>query len=442
MPIIPPICSAYEYDPLGRNPRLESSLPVQELGRAARQRLPRFTYGYTRMKLLEKCRKFTEATVVRETGWYPYFKVVESEQGPEAIIDGRNMIMLGSNNYLGLTNHPKVKEATINAVKQYGTGCTGSRYLNGTLALHEEAEARLAKFMQREAALMFSTGYQTNLGTISALVGKGEFVITDRQDHASIVDGCRLSFGKTLKFRHNDMGDLERILRHLNPDVGKMVVVDGVFSMEGSITRLPEIAQLCQTYKAVLMVDDAHSMGVLGDHGRGTAEHFGIEHAVDIVMGTFSKSFASMGGFIATDPQTIDYIKHHSRPLMFSASMAPATVAAVLAALDIIEQEPERREQLWRNAHRLRTGLQELGFNTGRSATPIIPVILGEDLLTFRFWRALYDRGVFTNAAVRQAVAPGSSLLRTSVIATHTPAQIDHALDVFCKVGQELQVIP
>jgi 8-amino-7-oxononanoate synthase len=394
------------------------------------------------MKLLEKCRNFTEANAAREGGWYPYFKVVESEQGPEAIIDGRKMLMLGSNNYLGLTNHPKVKEATTNAVKKYGTGCTGSRYLNGTISLHEEAEARLAKFMKREAALMFSTGYQTNLGTISALVGKGEFVITDRQDHASIVDGCRLSFGKTLKFRHNDMEDLERILRRLGTDVGKMVVVDGVFSMEGSITRLPDIVRLCQTYRAVLMVDDAHSMGVLGENGRGTAEHFGIEHAVDIVMGTFSKSFASMGGFIATDQQTIDYIKHHSRPLIFSASMAPATVAAVLAALDIIEQEPERREQLWRNAAHLRTGLQKLGFNTGQSATPIIPVILGEDMLTFRFWRALFDHGVFTNPAVRQAVAPGSSLLRTSVIATHTPAQIDRALDVFCKVGQELHVIP
>ncbi len=393
------------------------------------------------MKLLEKCRAFTEAAIAREQGWYPYFKVVETEQGPVAMVDGKQMLMLGSNNYLGLTNHPKVKKAAINAVKKYGTGCTGSRYLNGTLTLHEEAEARLAKFMQREAALMFSTGYQTNVGTISALVGKGEFVITDRQDHASILDGCRLSFGKTLKFKHNDPEDLERVLKRLGPDVGKMVVVDGVFSMEGSITRLPEIVQLCQTYKAVVMVDDAHSMGVLGDNGRGTAEHFNLEHAVDIVMGTFSKSFASMGGFIATDAQTIDYIKHHSRPLMFSASMAPATVAAVIAALDIIEQEPERRQQLWRNADRLRNGLQELGFNTGHSATPIIPVILGEDMLTFGFWRELFERGVFTNPAVRQAVAPGSSLIRTSVIATHTPAQIDRALDIFCEVGQKLHVI-
>jgi len=393
------------------------------------------------MKLLEKCRNFTEAAIARAEGWYPYFKVVESEQGPEAVIDGKQMIMLGSNNYLGLTNHPKVKQATINAVKKYGTGCSGSRYLNGTLALHEQAEARLAKFMQREAALLFSTGYQTNLGTISALVGKGEFVLTDRQDHASIVDGCRLSFGKTLKFRHNDMADLERVLHRLGPDIGKMVVVDGVFSMEGNIAALPEIIQLCQTYQAVLMVDDAHAMGVLGENGRGTAEHFGLEHAVDISMGTFSKSFASMGGFIATDLETIDYIKHHSRPLIFSASMAPATVAAVLAALDIIEQEPERREQLWRNATRWRNGLQEMGFNTGRSATPIVPVILGEDMLTFGFWRALFDRGVFTNPAVQPAVAPGASLLRTSVIATHTPEQLDHALEVFWQVGRELHVV-
>jgi 8-amino-7-oxononanoate synthase len=394
------------------------------------------------MKLLQKCRNFTEAVSAREQGWYPYFKVVESEQGPEATIDGKRMIMLGSNNYLGLTDHPKVKEATINAVKTYGTGCTGSRYLNGTLSLHVEAESRLAKFMQREAALLFSTGYQTNLGTISALVGKGEFVITDRQDHASIVDGCRLSFGKALKFRHNDMAELERILRHLSPETGKMVVVDGVFSMEGSIANLPAVVQLCKTHQAVLMVDDAHSIGVLGDNGRGTAEHFALEHTVDIVMGTFSKSFASMGGFIATDFQTIDYIKHHSRPLIFSASMAPATVAAVLAALDIIEQEPERRERLWANAHHWRSGLQKIGFNTGHSATPVVPVILGDDMLTFHFWKALLDRGVFTNPAVRQAVAPGSALLRTSVIATHTSEQLDGALEAFWHVGRELHVIP
>jgi 8-amino-7-oxononanoate synthase len=394
------------------------------------------------MKLLEKCRNFTEAAAIREMGWYPYFKVVESEQGAEAIVDGRRMIMIGSNNYLGLTNHLKVKEAVINAVKRYGTGCTGSRYLNGTLSLHVEAEERLAKFMGCEAALLFSTGYQTNVGTISALVGKGDFVITDRLDHASILDGCRQSFGKTLKFRHDDMADLERILQRLGPDVGKMVVVDGVFSMEGSIANLPEITKLCQTYHAVLMVDDAHSIGVLGENGRGTGEHFGLEHAIHISMGTFSKSFASMGGFIATSAEIIDYIKHHSRPLIFSASMAPSTVAAVIAALDIIEQEPERREHLWRNATHLRTGLQDLGFNTGRSATPIIPVILGEDTLTFRFWRGLFDRGIFTNAAVRQAVPPGCSLLRTSVIATHTVAQIDRVLEAFEEVGRNLGVIP
>ncbi len=393
------------------------------------------------MKLLEKCRNFTEAAIAREQGWYPYFKVVESQQGPVATVDGRQMIMLGSNNYLGLTDHPKVKEATINAVKVFGTGCTGSRYLNGTLSLHEEAEIRLAKFMQREGALLFSTGYQTNLGTISALVGKGEFVITDRQDHASIVDGCRLSFGKTLKFRHNDPADLERILTRLGPDTGKMVVVDGVFSMEGSLTRLPEVVRLCKAHDAVLMVDDAHSVGVLGDNGRGTAEHFALEHSVDIVMGTFSKSFATMGGYIATDLQTIDYIKHHSRPLIFSASMAPATVATVLAALDIIEQEPERREQLWRNAERWRNGLQELGFNTGRSETPIVPVILGEDMLTFRFWKALFDHGVFTNPAIPPAVAPGCSLLRTSAIATHSNEQLDRALEAFWHVGRALNVI-
>lgn len=393
------------------------------------------------MKLLEKCRHFTEAANAREQGWYPYFKVVESQQGPEAIVEGKPMVMLGSNNYLGLTDHPKVKEAAINAVHTFGTGCTGSRYLNGTLDLHEEAEIRLAKFMRREGALLFSTGYQTNLGTISALVGKGEYVITDRQDHASILDGCRLSFGKTLKFQHNNPDDLERVLQRLGPDRGKMVVVDGVFSMEGSLSRLPEIAQLCTSHDAVLMVDDAHSLGVLGHHGRGTAEHFAVEHNVDIVMGTFSKSFATMGGFITTDLQTIDYIKHHSRPLMFSASMAPSTVATVIAALNIIEQEPERRDQLWRNAEHWRRGLKELGFNTGRSETPIVPVILGDDMLTFQFWKTLFDDGIFTNPAVRQAVAPGSALLRTSVIATHTNHHLDRALEAFCKAGQALNVI-
>ena len=394
------------------------------------------------MNLLDKCYNFEEAKIARKMGWHPYFKVVESEQGAEAIVDGRKMIMVGSNNYLGMTNHPKVKEAVIKAVKQYGTGCTGSRYLNGTLTIHVEAEERLADFMQREAALLFSTGYQTNLGTIASLVGKGDYVITDRQDHASIFDGCRLSFGKTLKFRHNDMSDLERVLSQLDPDCGRMVVVDGVFSMEGSIVSLPEVAKLCQSYGAVLVVDDAHSIGILGDHGRGTAEHFGIESSVDISVGTFSKSFASMGGFIAADFDVVDYVKHHARALMFSASMAPATVAAVIAALDIIEHEPERREVLWRNTHHLRNGLQDLGFNTGRSATPVIPVILGDDRLTFRFWKALFERGVFTNAAVRQAVAPGGSLLRTSVIATHTLPQLDHVLEVFADVGRELRVIP
>lgn len=394
------------------------------------------------MNLLEKCYNFEDAKIARKMGWYPYFTVVESEQGAEAVVDGKKMVMVGSNNYLGLTNHPKVKEAVIKAVQQYGTGCTGSRYLNGTLTIHVEAEERLAEFMQREAALLFSTGYQTNLGTIASLIGKGDYVITDRLDHASIFDGCRLSFGKTLKFRHNDMADLERILSQLDPDCGRMVVVDGVFSMEGSIVSLPDVAKLCQAYGAVLVVDDAHSIGVLGDNGRGTGEHFGIEQSVDISVGTFSKSFASMGGFIAADFDVVDYIKHHARALMFSASMAPATVAAVIAALDIIEQEPERREVLWRNTRHLRNGLQDLGFNTGRSATPVIPVILGDDRLTFRFWKALFERGVFTNAAVRQAVAPGGALLRTSVIATHTPPQLDHVLEVFANVGRELCVIP
>ena len=401
------------------------------------------------MNLLDKCRpskathrdNTAETKFLRGAGLYPYFRVVESEPDAEAVVDGKKMIMVGSNNYLGLTNHPKVKEAVIKAVKQYGSGCTGSRLLNGTLTIHVEAEERLADFMQREAVLLFSTGYQTNLGTIASLVGKGDYVITDRLDHASIFDACRLSFGKTLKFRHDDMADLKRVLSQLGPDCGRMVVVDGVFSMEGSIVNLPEIAKLCQAYGAVLVVDDAHAIGVLGDNGRGTGEHFDIEASVDISVGTFSKSFASMGGFIATDSDVIDYIKHHARALMFSASMAPAAVAAVIAALDIIEQEPERRELLWRNTHYLRNGLQALGFNTGRSATPVIPVILGDERPTLRFWKALFDRGVFTNAAIRQAVMPGGALIRTSVMATHTPDQLDRVLELFADVGRELCVI-
>ena len=391
--------------------------------------------------IFDKCAAYTAAREVMAAGLYPYFKPIQENCGTEVFVKGRRLIMMASNNYLGLTVHPKVIEASIEAVKKYGSGCTGSRFLNGTLELHEELEERLARFTGHEAALVFSTGFQTNLGAISAIVGKRDAVIIDRADHASIVDGCRLSFGTTIKFKHNDMGDLESVLQAGTDYEGKLVVVDGVFSMEGDICPLPEIVRLAKEYNARVMVDDAHSIGVLGKRGSGTAEHFGLEKEVDMVMGTFSKSFASLGGFIAADDAVVHYIKHNARALIFSASMPPSALAAVLASLDIIEQEPERRDALWRNAKHFRSGLQDMGFDTGVSKTPVIPVVIGENEQTFRFWKSLFDSGLFVNCAVSPAVPPGHSLLRTSVMATHQPDQIDKALGIFKRVGKEMGFI-
>jgi len=393
------------------------------------------------MDLFEKCRKFTSAKEVMAAGLYPYFTPLSSGQDTQVVIGGRDTIMIGSNNYLGLTSHPKVKEAATRAVELYGSGCSGSRFLNGTLDIHVQLEERLAKFMKREAALVFSTGFQTNLGTISSLVGKGEYMITDRADHASIVDGCRLSFGKVLKFKHNNMKDLERVLTPVDKDSGKMIIVDGVFSMEGDIANLPRIVELSEKYNCRVMVDDAHSIGVLGENGRGTGEHFGLEDKVDVVMGTFSKSFASLGGFIVADESVIHYVKHTSRALIFSASMPPASVAATLAALDIIETEPERREKLWQITKKMHQGFKDLGFNIGETETPIIPVYIGEDMQTFKVWKALLEEGVFTNPIVSPAVPPGSALLRTSYTATHTDQQLDRVLEIFEKVGKKMGII-
>lgn len=393
------------------------------------------------MDLFEKCFNFTEADEIKSQGVYPYFRAISSGQDTEVMIDGKKMIMIGSNNYLGLTSHPKVKEAAIRAVEKFGSGCSGSRFLNGTLELHEELERRLAQFIQKETALVFSTGFQTNLGTISALVSRKDYVIIDRSDHASIVDACRLSFGEVLKFKHNDMDDLARILANSNNNSGKLIAVDGVFSMEGEIAPLPEIVKLAQKYDARIMVDDAHSIGVLGDHGRGTAEHFGLEKEVDLVMGTFSKSFASLGGFIAGPERVINYIKHTSRALIFSASPPPAAVAACLAALDIIETEPERRERLWQITRRMHREYKALGFNIGSTQTPIIPIYIGDDMKTFQFWRILSDEGIFVNPIISPGVPPGSQLLRTSYTATHTDKQMDKVLEVFEKVGKKMGVI-
>ena len=391
--------------------------------------------------IFEKCWKFTQAAEARAAGYYPYFTPIESQQDTEVVLNGRRIIMIGSNNYLGLTTHPKVKEAAINAVKRYGSSCTGSRFLNGTISLHVELEERLARFTGKEAALVFSTGFQTNLGTISALVGRHDTVIIDYDDHASIVDGCQLCLGKTVRFKHNDMDSLKRALRKADPRNGRLVVVDGVFSMEGDIAPLPEITAICKEAGARLMVDDAHAMGVLGTNGSGTASHFGLTDEVDIIMGTFSKSFASLGGFIAADAKVIDYVKHNSRAMIFSASMPPASIAACLAALDIMENEPERRERLWEITRRMHREYRLLGFDIGRTQTPVIPIIVGNDMKVFAFWKRLLEEGVFVNPVRSPAVPVGRSLLRTSYMATHTDEQLDRVLEAFEKVGKEIGVI-
>jgi 8-amino-7-oxononanoate synthase len=393
------------------------------------------------MDLFEKCYNFTEAEKVKGMGIYPYFRAISSGQDTEVMVDGKKMIMIGSNNYLGLTSHPRVKEAALEAVKKYGSGCSGSRFLNGTLDIHEKLEERLAKFMRKEAVQVFSTGFLTNVGTIATLANRKDYVITDRSDHASIVDACRISFGNVIKFKHNDMSDLKRVLSSCENKTGKLIVVDGVFSMEGDIANLPEIVNLAKQYQARVMVDDAHSIGVLGENGRGTAEHFNLEDEVDMVMGTFSKSFASLGGFLASNERVINYIKHFSRALIFSASPPPAAVAACLAALDIIKNEPERRERLWQIARRMHKEFKSLGFNIGTSQTPIIPIYIGDDIKTFQFWRMLSDEGIFANPIISPAVPPGSQLIRTSYTATHTDEQLNRVLEVFEKVGKKMGMI-
>jgi len=391
------------------------------------------------MDLFEKCRQFTIVREAQAQGIYPYFIPLSDTEGTEVVIHGKRLIMIGSNNYLGLTTDPRVREAAIEAIRRYGTSCTGSRFLNGTLELHKELEARLARFVGKEAALVFSTGFQTNLGTISALVQRGDYVITDKEDHASIIDGCRLSYGQMKRFLHNDMDSLEHVLRALPADAGKLVVVDGVFSMGGDIAPLPDLVALCKKYGARLMVDDAHSVGVLAD-GRGTAAHFGLTDEVDLIMGTFSKSFASLGGFIAGDEQVIHYIQHFARSFIFSASIPPANAAAALAALDIIEKEPERCRRVLAIAERMRKGYQELGFDTGNSQTPIIPIILGDDMLTLFVWRNLFEAGVYTNPVIPPGVPPNKSLLRTSYMATHTDEQMDRVLETFKWVREVMEL--
>ena len=392
------------------------------------------------MDIFDKCHGFTQAKEAIAAGIYPYFIPLTENEGTEATFRGHRLIMCGSNNYLGLTTHPKVRQAAIEAIERYGTSCTGSRFLNGTLELHEQLEHELAEWVGKEAALVFTTGMQVNLGTISSLVSRGDFVIMDKEDHASIVDGARLSYGETRRFAHNDMAELERALEKLPPDKGKLVVVDGLFSMEGDIAPLPEIAPLCKQYGARLMVDDAHAMGVLGG-GRGTAAHFGMNDGVDLIMSTFSKSFASIGGFIAGDEPVIHFIKHHARALIFSASMPPANTAAALAALQVMRDEPQRVQRLHQNADYMRQGFRQLGFDIGNSTTPIVPIIIGDLQRTIMTWKLLFDGGVFVNPVLSPGVQPGRELLRTSYMATHTREQLDQVLGVFAQVGKLVGLI-
>jgi 8-amino-7-oxononanoate synthase len=394
-----------------------------------------------RLSLFDKVKAFKTASQLRELGIYPYFRVISSAQDTEVMIGNKKVLMLGSNSYLGLTNHPKIKEAARAAVEKYGTGCAGSRFLNGTLDIHLELENTLARLVNKEAVLLYSTGFQVNLGVISAMVGKGEYILGDKSNHASIVEGCLLSPGKFLRFAHKDMAALESRLQGMDPVAGKLIVVDGVFSMEGDIIQLPELCRIASQYGAAVFVDDAHSIGVLGKNGAGTANHFGLTDQVHFIMGTFSKSLASLGGFIASDPETIDYLKHHSRPLIFSASMSPANAAAVLAAVNIMIAEPERISQLWRNTNRMKAGLLHLGFEIGNSETPILPLYCHDLMVAFNLCRRLHEEGVFVNPVVSPAVAPGQELIRISLMATHTEKQIDFALDKIGKVGKEFGLI-
>lgn len=393
------------------------------------------------MSIFNKCYNFTRAEEAIELDMYPYFTPIQEVNGNIVKVNGKEMIMVGSNNYLGLINHPKVMKAAHEAVDRYGVATCGSRFLNGTLDIHVELERRLGKFMKKEAALAFSTGFQTNQGIISTIVGRGDAIITDRVVHASIVDAARLSYGNIFKFKHNDMADLERILSSIDVNDSKLIVVDGVFSMEGDLANLPEIVKLAKKHKAQLMVDDAHGIGVMGENGRGTCEHFSVEDDVDLVMGTFSKSFASLGGFIAGGEKVISYIKHHARALIFSASITPASVATVLASLDVFETEPERREKLWQITEKMKSGFQAMGYDTGPTETPIIPVIIGNDELTIMLWRLLRENGIFTNPVIYPAVPQGQSLIRTSYSATHTDEELRTVLSSFEKCGKSLGII-
>jgi len=393
-----------------------------------------------RKKLHDRIAAFKDATAIKEKGLYPYFRAIESGQDTEVVIDGKKVLMFGSNSYLGLTNHPKIKEASKQAIDKYGTGCAGSRFLNGTLDIHIELERRLAAYVGKEAAVLFSTGFQVNLGVISCLLDRNDYLILDEYDHASIIDGSRLSFSRSIKYAHNDMDDLRKKLSRLPEDAAKLIVADGIFSMEGDLVNLPEIVKIANEFGANIMMDDAHSLGVIGLNGSGTASHFGLTDEVDLIMGTFSKSLASLGGFIAGTDETIEFVKHRARSLMFSASMPPGAVASVIAALDIIESEPERIDKLWANTNYAKKLLIEAGFDIGHTDSPIIPVYIRDNDKTFLVTNILSKNGIFVNPVVSPAVPSDSSLIRFSLMATHTFGQIEEAVEKLSAAAKEVQV--
>lgn len=396
------------------------------------------------MSLFKKCNEFTRADDIKELGLYPYFRPIEANEGPVVQIEGKRVVMAGSNNYLGLTAHPKVKEAAIKAIEKYGTGCSGSRYLTGTLDMHIELEEKMAKFFSAEAVLLYSTGFQTALGVLPTLVQKGDYIISDKDNHACIVTGNLIAKGsmvEMVRYKHNDMHDLEKKIAKLPLEAGKLIVSDGVFSTGGEIVDLPKLNEVAKKYNAQILIDDAHSVGVIGKGGRGTASEFGLEKEIDLGMGTFSKTFASLGGFVYGPERVINYLKHHSPALIFSASPTPASVAAALAALEILEAEPERVTRLISNANYVRTKLRDAGFTVTDGRTAIVPVIVGDDALAFKMWRMLYDSGVFVNVFISPGVPPGRQMMRTSYMSSHEPEHLDYIIDTFKKIGSEIGLI-
>jgi 8-amino-7-oxononanoate synthase len=392
--------------------------------------------------LFDKCREFLpKPRGLEAAGLHAWCKPISRSEDTVVVIEGKERIMMGSNNYLGLTHHPDVLAAAKAALDRYGSGCTGSRLLNGTLDLHERLEAALAEFFGKEACLVFSTGYQANLGVVSGLVGRGDIVLLDKLDHASIVDGAKLAYGETERFAHGNLAELERRLQRASATAGKMIIVDGVYSMDGDIADVPGLLKISQRHGAVLVIDDAHAVGVLGPKGDGTAAHFGLLDEAELIVGTFSKSLASIGGFVVGPEPVITYLRYNARPLVFTAALPPSNTAGVLAALDVMQREPERRERLWHNTRRVQDGLRAMGFDIGPTETPIIPFLIGEFDKTLLFWRKLFDAGVFTNPVVPPALPPSSCRLRTSVMATHTDDQIDYALETFGRLGKELGVV-